>query len=207
MRLCGGRVPGNACQETQAFARALHLAIELGGAALRLQPAPPHARRTHAKRRHAGAGGGAGGSNGAASTAVVLAGAAAAAEAAAEEATEAAAAEGAAASRAQLVLQLAVHARKLWHLLLDAALGPGVQWHSPARPAASAAPAAASSSSASAPAAAAASSAAATQAQVRITLPAGTVAGQTIRVQIPAAAGSGKPAQFVQAVRVRVRIT
>ena len=31
MRLCGGRVPGNACQETQAFARALHLALELGG--------------------------------------------------------------------------------------------------------------------------------------------------------------------------------
>ena len=54
MRLCGGRVPGNACQETQAFARALHLAIELGGAALRLQPAPPPARHTHAKRRHAG---------------------------------------------------------------------------------------------------------------------------------------------------------
>ena len=123
----------------------------------------------------------------------MLTGAAADAAVAAADAAVAAggAAEAAASSRARLVLHLAVHARKLWHLLLDATLGPGVQWHTAARPAAaaSAASAAASASAAAAAAApasaaAAAAAAPAAQAKVKITLPAGTVAGQTIRVQV-----------------------
>ena len=119
LRLCGGRVPGSTSQDTQAFARALHLAIELSAAALRLQPPPPPPARTpRGKRRRGGAAGGAGASAEAASSAVVLTGASAEAEAAAaaEAAGAAGAAGGAAASRAQLVLHLAVHARKLWHV-------------------------------------------------------------------------------------------